>query len=273
MDNFYVLPIKKVISENPKIKTFCFSHSLNSKPGQFVMLWIPGVGQKPFSVGYDDGNEFRLTVFQRGQLTTKLFALQTGDSVGIAGPYGTNFTLRSSTHYIMVAGGYGVVPLKFLAEQVSRLANTAVDFCLGASNQEALIFAKSLPELAGLQLQIATDDGSAGHYGYVTDLLPSLLESRQKKIVAVCGPELMEKTVLDICNHYKTPCEISVERYIKCGVGICGQCAVDGLGICLCKEGPVVSRRVANQITEFGRYARDNGGLKHYFRGDVGDKK
>jgi len=271
MDNFYSLPIKKIIIETPMIKTFCFEHKLKSRAGQFIMLWIPGVGQKPFSVGYDNDKEFHLTVFQRGHVTAKLFALQVGDNVGIAGPYGTTFTAKNNANYIMVAGGYGVAPLRFLAERVSLLTNTTIDFCLGSRNQESLILEKNLQKIVRLRLHIATNNGSKGYHGNVTDLLPSLIESvhnvkdKRKIMVAVCGPELMEKKVLDICNRYQTQCEISIERYIKCGVGICGQCAVDGLGICLCQEGPVVSRRVANKVTEFGRYARDNRGLKHFF--------
>ena len=279
MNNFYTLAIKKIITESSLIKTFCFSHNLKIKAGQFVMLWVPGIGQKPFSVGYDDDNEFRLTIFQRGCVTTKLFTMQVGDNVGIAGPYGTAFTVKPNTHYIMIAGGYGVVPLAFLAERVSKLTNTSIDFCLGARDQESLIFEKRLQKIPGLCLHIATNDGAKGYHGHVTELLPSLIESvynatdDRKKMVAICGPELMEKKALDICNRYQIPCEISIERYIKCGIGICGQCAVDNSGVCLCKEGPVVSRKAANKITELGIYARDNFGLKHFFEEKVYDNK
>lgn len=271
MDNFYTLPIKKIIIESTLVKTFCFSHDLKSKAGQFVMLWVPGIGQKPFSVCCDDNNEFHLTILQRGYVTTKLFELQVGDNVGIAGPYGTAFTVQPNTHYIMVAGGIGMPPLRFLAERASLQKDVTIDFCLGAKNQESLILEKPLQTISNICLHIATEDGSKGYHGCVTDLLPNLIKSAEKGrgnkriMVAVCGPELMEKKVLDFCNNYQIPCEISIERYIKCGVGICGQCAVDGLGICLCKEGPVVSRYIANKITEFGFYSRDNYGLKHFF--------
>ena len=276
MDNLVILPIKEIINETAKVKTFCFSYNLQSKAGQFVMLWIPEVGQKPFSISYDDGNEFHLTVFQRGTLTNHLFNLNVGDNVGISGPYGTNFSIQPNTHYIMVAGGYGVAPLRYLAEQVVLCANTRIDFCLGAKDQTDLIFEKNLQKIPNLDMHIATENNSKGHHGYVTNILASLLDEpnrpkfksrkQQKIMVATCGPELMEKTVLDFCNTYNLPCEISIERYIKCGVGVCGQCAVDDLGICLCQEGPVVSRQIANQITEFGCYARDGSGLKHFFK-------
>lgn len=266
MNNFVVIPIKKITSENAETKTFCFQHRLMSKAGQFVMLWVPEIGQKPFSVTFDDGNEFWLTILRRGQMTAALFELQAGDYVGISGPYGTNFSINPDFDYIAVAGGYGVAPLRLFAEQAAS-ANIAIDFCLGAKNQKSLILVKHLQKISGLKLHITTNDGSAGHHGYVTELLRKVLETKhsRKKMVVVCGPELMEKTALDLCNRHETACEISIERYIKCGVGVCGQCAVDGLGICLCKEGPVVSRDIANQITEFGHYARDKCGQRYSY--------
>ena len=70
----------------------------------------------------------------------------------------------------------------------------------------------------------------------------------------------MEKKVLDICNQNNIECEVSIERYMKCGVGVCGQCAIDPLGICMCTHGPVVNKQLANQLTEFGNYHRDKTG-------------
>jgi dihydroorotate dehydrogenase electron transfer subunit len=270
-NNFKFLPITKIVSETSTIKTFCFSSGFKSLPGQFVMVWVPGVGQKPFSVGHDDNKGLRLTIFRRGDLTDKLFTMKIGDHLGISGPYGTSYSLQPNTHYIMVAGGYGVVPLKFLVKEALDLKNTKIDFCLGARHKKMLLFAKELKATKNFNLWIATNDGSDGHKGDVTDLLLSLLPVKKKgrrhnkTLVCVCGPELMEKKVWDICNSHKTQCEISIERYIKCGVGVCGQCAVDGVGICVCREGPVVKSSILSKITEFGRFSRDSSGLKHYF--------
>src|SRR3990167_2389946 len=105
-----MLSIKKITDENPFVKTFWFNYNLNSQPGQFVMLWIPGIDQKPFSIAYDDSAEFGLTIFAVGSLSKKLFELRVGDRVGISGPYGTAFSIQNDTHYITVAGGYGAGP-------------------------------------------------------------------------------------------------------------------------------------------------------------------
>jgi len=262
-DSPQLLPITEIITENPSVKTFYFNHELKSKPGQFIMLWVPEVDQKPFSIGYADGKKFALTVFNRGPLTAKLFTLQIGDRVGITGPYGTNFTSQDNTQYIMVAGGYGAAPLGYLAEALQTQKGVTIDFLIGAQSTGLLLFEERLAKLPNLKLHIATDDGSKGHKGYVTDLLKDLI--KEKSLVCTCGPELMEKTVLDICNQHETECEISIERYMKCGLGVCGQCAVDDLGICMCTEGPVVKRDLANQIKEFGVYQRDKSGAKINF--------
>lgn len=265
-NNLITLPIKEIKDEVKDIKTFYFDFELKSKPGQFVMLWIPDVDQKPFSIGYDNGKKFGLTIFKRGRATEKLFEMKAGDKVGISGPYGTNFSVKDNTHYIIVAGGYGSAPLAFLAEKLQKKENVTIDFCIGSRNKDLLLFEERLKKLKNINLHIATDDGSQGHHGFVTDLLPSLLEkeTKQNKLTVTCGPEIMEKKVLEACNEYNIDCEISLERYMKCGIGVCGQCCVDPLGICMCKEGPVLSRELVNKITEFGKYHRDKSGKKIY---------
>ncbi len=260
------LKISKIEKENEFVKTFYFSFSLNSKPGQFVMLWIPGIDQKPFSIAHDDGQTFGLTIFKRGALTEKLFEMNAGDRVGISGPYGTFFTVQPNTHYIMIAGGYGAAPLGFLAEKVTKEKNVKIDFIAGARSAENLLFEERLLKIPNLTLHITTDDGSKGHKGYVTDLLSNIINVDScKNLVVTCGPELMQKKVIDCCNQYNVDCEVSIERYMKCGIGVCGQCAVDDLGICMCTEGPVVKRELANKIIEFGKYYRDKAGEKIFF--------
>ena len=254
------LKITKIVEENSSVKTFYFDHELGSKPGQFVMLWVPGVDQKPFSVGFDGGESFGLTIFKRGPMTGKLFEMNEGDRVGISGPYGTSFSVNDNTHYIMVAGGYGAAPLGFLAEELQKKENVTIDFCMGARNKDLLLFETRMEKLSNVNMHISTDDGSKGHKGFITDLLPELID--ENSISCTCGPELMEKKVLDLCNERSTDCEVSIERHMKCGIGVCGQCAVDDLGICMCKQGPVVKRELANKIKEFGHYHRDKSGAK-----------
>lgn len=265
-----LIPISRVTNENPSVKTFWFDYDLKSEPGQFVMVWIPGVDQKPFSISYDDAQHFGISVFAVGPFSQTLCEKKSGDRVGITGPYGNPFTIKPHTHYITVGGGYGAGPLGMLAERMAKQQCT-VDFCIGAKNSDLLLFEERIAHLPHASVHVATDDGSRGHHGYVTDILDGLLKKHMDQpseysiAVAACGPELMEKKVLDICNTYGVHCEISIERYMKCGFGICGQCTVDDVGIPMCTKGPVVDRETANRISEFGVFHRNKSGIKELF--------
>lgn len=262
-----LLPIVKIDQENPHVKTFWFEYPLSSDPGQFVMLWIPGVDQKPFSIAYDDEKMFGLTVFAVGPLSNALFEMKVGDRVGITGPFGNSFSILQNTHYITVAGGYGAGPLGLLAERLNGKKCT-VDFLVGARSQDLLLFEQRVSKLPYVDVSVSTDDGGKGHHGYVTQLLEKKLSEKDdltKTIIATCGPELMEKAVYDIAEKYGVACEISVERYMKCGFAICGQCCVDDLGIPLCTQGPVLNKDVVSKISEFGKYHRGKSGKKEYY--------
>jgi dihydroorotate dehydrogenase electron transfer subunit len=105
--------------------------------------------------------------------------------------------------------------------------------------------------------------------GYNTLILEKLLAEKKssKKIncVCTCGPELMMKRISDMCFAAKVNAQISIERYMKCGFGVCGQCCVDPDGLRMCKEGPVVDNARARKILEFGKYHRDAVGRAHTF--------
>ena len=100
MDSPQILKIAQVTEENPSVKTFWFDYPLNSQPGQFVMIWIPRVDMKPFSISYDTGDQFAVSVFPVGPFSKALCDLKPGDRVGITGPFGNPFTINQKTHYI-----------------------------------------------------------------------------------------------------------------------------------------------------------------------------
>lgn len=257
------LPIKKIVRENSVIKTFYFDINLDAQPGQFIMFWLPGVDQKPFGISYQQNGQTGVTICKVGPTTEKIFQLKVGDLVGLQGPYGTHYQTNDVQNLVLVAGGYGAAPLSFLAD-----ANTdkKIDFIIGAAGRDKLLFADKLNKYQNLTLHQCTDDGSCGHHGFCTDVLEKILAEKKIDLVCTCGPELMQTRVLEICGQANTPCQISLERYIKCGFGVCGQCTVDPLGIRMCKEGPVISAELVKQIYEFGRYHRDATGKKIYFK-------
>ena len=260
------IPIKKIIEETPYVKTFVFEHTLHSLPGQFVNLWIPRVDEKPMSIAYDGGKEFWVTIFAVGPFSKTMHRLIVGDLVGVRGPYGKPFTFKKGGRLVMMAGGYGAAPLYNLTVRAVK-AGCTVDFVVGARGKEHLLYLNRIKKLGpSVKLHIATDDGSVGRKGYNTFILADLLEESKKiDCVYACGPELMMKKVSDMCFADKVNAQISIERFMKCGFGVCGQCVVDGTGERTCVEGPCVDNAHARKITEFGKYHRDRTGKMHNF--------
>ncbi|NJD52421.1 MAG: dihydroorotate dehydrogenase electron transfer subunit [Candidatus Methanoperedens sp.] len=238
--------ITKVVEETPTIRTFFFDTSFYSEPGQFVMAWIRGVDEIPMALSYDNA----ITVQKVGHATSELFKLGEGDSIGIRGPFGNGFQLKGD-HILLIAGGVGAAPLSPLAEKAS-LQGLKVTTLLGAKTKEELVFMERF-EAAG-SVMVATDDGSSGIHGYVTGLIP---EQENYDRIYCCGPEIMMKKVLDKVEPGKA--QFSLHRYIKCGIGICGACCVDGLRVC--RDGPVFGGEVLKN-SEFGVYRRNECGEK-----------
>jgi dihydroorotate dehydrogenase electron transfer subunit len=257
------LPIKNIIDEAENIKTFIFEHNLNAKPGQFVNLWIPEVDEKPFSIAFSDEKEFWLTIAKVGPATEKLFEKKIGDYLGVRGPYGTSFTAKPKTKIALIGGGYGTAPLYFFGLEAKKI-DCEVYFITGARHKSLLTYVNKAKN-AGFNTLVATNDGSEGLQGFTTHVLENLLKETKIDSIHTCGPELMEKALLEIAEKNNIPIEISVERYMKCGFGICGQCVVDNLGIPLCKQGPVLSGEKVRKISEFGVYHRDKNGKKVYY--------
>lgn len=260
------LKIKKIVQETETIRTFIFDYKLGAKPGQFVMMWIVGVDEKPFSVSFDNGKELWLTVAKVGLATEKLFELKEGDKVGIRGPFGTSYEFEKGDNLALVAGGYGAAPMYFVAREAIA-KGCKVDFFIGARNKDLLLFAKKVTGLKNVNLHFSTNDGSAGFKGFVTEVLEKILKEKKGKInkVFTCGPELMMKAVGEISQKYKAKCFMSVEKYMKCGLGVCGQCAIDDTGELVCKKGPVMPYDYVKKLPEFGKYHRDSVGKKVMF--------
>lgn len=259
-----VVPIAKIEDENEIVKNFYFDISLDSKPGQFVMLWLPGVDEKPISISLDDGKQLVLTICSRGRTTQEMAKMKPGDKLGIRGPFGTNFLIQKNETLALVAGGYGAAPLYFVAYEAQKMG-CKVEFIEGARSKENLVFIEKLKALDNVNVQVATDDGSVGTKGYNTVILKKLLEEKKVDKIMTCGPELMMQSVGEIGESKGINTFVSIERYMKCGFGVCGQCVVDPLGIRTCVSGPVMNYKVAKMFDDFGKYHRDSVGKKEYF--------
>ena len=251
------VPIHEIRDEVRTIRTFVLDAELpEAEPGQFVMLWLPGVDEKPMSIACPA--PLTVAVARVGPFTTALHQRKVGDRVGWRGPYGRGFSLREEQPALMVAGGYGAAPLYFLAKRaVARGIPTTV--ALGARTALDLLYVKRFRAL-GIDLLIATDDGSAGHRGYVTDLVLPFAVRHSPFTIYTCGPEPMLVTLHRLCRERDIPGQLSVERYMKCGFGICGQCALDGLLVC--QDGPVFDVEQLDDLRDFGHVHRSATGRR-----------
>ena len=257
--------IKDVKKETEHVQTFTFDHSLNTKPGQFAMVWLPGVDEVPMSIAHDDGKNLKITFFAVGDMTKALAKLKIGDLVGLRGPFGTHYEWEKGQNLALVAGGYGAAPMHFVAMEAGK-DDCKMDVFIGARSEEHLLYLDELESLKNVTLHIATDDGSRGFKGYNVQELKEMIDSGPKyDQIFACGPEMMLKSVSELSAEHKIPSQLSMERYMKCGYGLCGNCVVDPLGIRLCKDGPVIKNDVCMKITEFGKYHRDDLGKKHEF--------
>jgi dihydroorotate dehydrogenase electron transfer subunit len=241
--------ILRVKKETSLIRTFVFDCSFSFSPGQFVMVWVPGIDEIPMALS----SENTITVQKAGDATTAMFALGAGENLGIRGPFGNGFTKGEKV--LAIAGGVGAAPLLPLAR-----ADCVMTLLLGAKTESELLFVDQLDECT--DVFIATDDGSQGQHGVVTALMDDLNLGVYDRI-AVCGPEMMMRTVLAKVEEkgiaHKT--EFSLHRYMKCGVGICGSCCIDPSGLRVCRDGPVFSGDLLLK-SEFGHYMRDASGRK-----------
>ena len=247
-----MLEISEVVQEGKCQKSFFFNHSINCKPGQFVMVWIPGIDEKPMAVSYWKRNEFAFTSHAIGKFTNALDMLKKGDKAGIRGPYGTSFSIKQNA--CVVGGGVGMASVSTL---IDSLKNPII--INGARDKQHLIYLK---RYKNRNMIVATDDGSYGRRGFTTEVLKEILENKKNiiKIVYTCGPEIMMKRIFEICQKNKVECEASLERYMACGFGICGKCMINDK-IC-CVDGPIFNSKQLSKMPEFGNFARLKSGRK-----------
>ncbi|MFH2027873.1 MAG: dihydroorotate dehydrogenase electron transfer subunit [Nanoarchaeota archaeon] len=259
-----IYTIKEVRRETPKSVTLILNGKINYNPGQFIMLWLPGMDEKPFAVSYQWFTQFGVTIEEKGKFTKYISDIKEGTKVGIRGPYGHGFSAEDSS--IIVVGGLGMAPALSLIKNVKD--STIIQ---GARSKEFLLFLKDEDMLKMIEknnnkIIYCTDDGSFGIHGFTTDVLKETISKKIKKVYTV-GPEIMMVNVFKICEQHKINCEASLERYMRCGFGICGACTCgDQL---VCKDGPVFSSEKLRLMKDFGKSAKLKSGrkveLKEYF--------
>jgi dihydroorotate dehydrogenase electron transfer subunit len=230
-----------IADESAQVRTLVLDLHLEAEPGQFVMAWLPGLDEKPFSLVRAE--PVTLTIARVGPFSTAIHSLRHGAPIWIRGPLGRPFTLPHSPAVqpplLMIGGGYGVAPLHFLAERATA-AGWAVSMVIGAHTAADVVFAGRFKAL-GAKVTTTTDDGSLGQHGVVTDAAERLLEESDHQALYACGPEPMLEAVEKLARARNLPAQLSYEHTMRCGFGVCGTCARQGWLVCW--DGPVKELR------------------------------
>jgi dihydroorotate dehydrogenase electron transfer subunit len=244
--------LAKIRSENHSTRTLFFRERLPAQPGQFVMAWLPGVDEKPFSIAAAE--PLALTVAAVGPFSRAMHNLPVGDRVWVRGPLGQGFRLDNVTgrRLLLVGGGYGVAPLFFLAQEAIAQGCT-IEVCIGAQTAEDVLLVKDF-ESTGVAVHVTTEDGSLGSRGLVTIATEVAIAHNQPGMVCACGPAKMLEAIDKQCERHNLPRQLSWEAHMRCGMGLCGSCELpipesdseqvwqagcQGSGWLVCLDGPV----------------------------------
>jgi dihydroorotate dehydrogenase electron transfer subunit len=272
--HFKQYTLRNIEQVNPDLGLLHFEEGIPScEPGQFVSVWAPGtgpngdaLGEKPFAPAVaDDGRGMCLAVRAVGTLTGHLLKnLAKGDKVYVRGPYGKPFFVPSSveptSNFVMVGGGTGIAPLLLLAEKLfnAGVSKERIWVYLGGRSVEHVYFEEEFKAYSA-HVAVATNDGSRGFQGFVTDCLkedlPKISNGKDARHFYNCGPELMMSSAVKVQEASSfASIECSIERYMKCGVGICGVCSCDGYRTCV--DGPIFGYDFIKQSEMFGKKHR-----------------
>ncbi|MCK4457470.1 MAG: dihydroorotate dehydrogenase electron transfer subunit [Thermoplasmata archaeon] len=236
--------------------TIRFQDESLARPGQFVMVWIPGLDEVPMSFSYI-GDLKGVTVHNVGEATAALHDASRGDKLGIRGPFGRDYRIEGES-ILFVSGGTGAASL-MPALEVAMGSGIRSTIVIGAKTASELIFVDRAISL-GADVRISTDDGSKEYKGFASDLALQVLQEGSFDRVLTCGPERMMKTVVTACLEKGIPVQVSLERFMRCGMGICDSCSFGGLHVCV--DGPVFDGKDIIEIEDFGVFRRSADGSR-----------
>jgi len=246
--------------ENPAVKTVTFVDKLCGKaePGQFVMVWIPGVDEIPMSLsGINPEGLTSITVHGVGEASRALNKKEKGDQIGVRGPFGNGF-VPAGGNVMVVGGGTGLAPLMPLTEKLVNVADKITLLC-GAQSQDNLLFldrANSILSKLDSENVVTTDDGSYGIECLVTEQVKQKLKQENFDMIYTCGPEQMMYSMFFLAEQHDVPLQASLERIMRCAIGLCGSCQIGKLRVC--KDGPVLTSEQLRSVKEdFGKFRLD----------------
>lgn len=241
-----IIEIKK---ETPTVSTIYFTWEGNVNPGQFIMVWVPGIGEIPMSLSLT-GDPKAITVKNYGVVSDAVLKLKVGDRLFFRGPYGNGFT-KPGKRNLIIGGGSGMASLR-------PLIDASCFGLVSARSRDELLFTDHFAKDSVIEI---TDDGSSGNSGYPVDYIRKIdLDSYDR--IYVCGPEIMLKTIHDYLYSIRKDAELSMERTMKCGIGVCDSCSIDGVQLCI--SGPVFTVGSIDPNGEFGHERLSYSGKRNY---------
>ncbi len=239
--------------------------ALGHMPGQFVEVALAGIGEAPISVCSSPtrGDTFELVVRKVGNLTSALHELEPGEKVGIRGPFGSHFPVETEAvkgrNILFICGGIGLVPVRSAIQYVldNRGDYGRIMILFGAKTPADRLFVEEMAEWQGTEdvTLLETVDRRDAHWtgveGVITTLIPCIRFDAQETVAIVCGPPIMYRfVILELLERKLLPENIyvSLERRMRCGVGKCGHCQVNGIYVC--QDGPVFSFAQVKDVEE-----------------------
>ncbi|OYT31325.1 MAG: dihydroorotate dehydrogenase electron transfer subunit [Thermofilum sp. ex4484_79] len=237
-----------------------FDDAFSAQPGQYIMLWIPRIGEIPLAVALAYKDTLIVIIAKKGKVTTYIH-----ENIGkmrflhVRGPYGHGYNYSDIKKGLLVGGGYGVASLLYLAKRMNEYGAEVLSL-LGFKTKRDMILVDEFKMFS--RVLVSTDDGSFGFKGTVFDLMKNIVNEYGPEKVFVCGPERMEYNILNYLIHKNISVEVSLERLIKCALGICGTCVLEPLGLLVCKDGPVFPGEILIKIEDFGKYWHDSSGKR-----------
>jgi len=257
-----VVKIEKRTRETATVVSFVVKDAdcAKAKPGEFAMIWVPGVDEIPMSIFPVTRGAAFFAVRIVGEATRCLARRRVGDMIGVRGPYGTFFTPRSKGAQLLVGGGTGILPLASLMRSSPEVRMNAT-FVVGANTKPELFFLDWIRKVSGRRSRIvvATDDGTGGIKGLASEVAADLCNKNLYGQVYACGPEQMIRSLFDLCEKKDIPLQASLDRIMKCGVGLCGSCCIGRYRVCT--DGPVFQPgQLREVVDELGLWRRSHSG-------------
>lgn len=243
IDDLIILKNKKISDKFFIIEAVSTEKLPEILPGQFLQVRIDNAPhtflRRPLSIhDVDYGkNSISMLIQAVGEGTEKLSALKPEDRLNVIYPLGNSFTLPvKGEKVVLTGGGCGMAPLLYLGRKAAE-SGAEITFALGFRNRERVLDYSSFEEFG--KVHIATEDGSMGVKGFITDI-PVFRDTRWDKVYC-CGPEPMMKSIAAVCSERKIFCEVSLENLMACGIGACLCCVVNTTQghLCTCTDGPV----------------------------------